>query len=332
MVQESLTSSDLFNETAMKNTVNPYLILKISQNASKDQIKKSFLSLARKYHPDKNKGNKLAERRFQQINMAYQLLSDPEQRKSFDQAWAMRESVTQQASQKKPPVGRSVSREHSVYPRQEKPIDLAVSFPVSLEDLCQSKPLSLNYVRPCNSKKEKSTLSLRIPQGMSPGRKLMFKGRGGGNGKKVFGDLYIEITLKPHTLFNSKGKDVFFEFPLSFLDAILLKEVKVPTVYGQVLLQLPEDILSSRLLRLKGMGLPINQKGDKGDMFVKFIVEFPKGMEQDLYKEFPTLRKLPQEQIMRLCKSYENQEELFPKSSLYKSLFVSLLKERKETG
>ena len=316
----------------MKNTVNPYLILKISQNASKDQIKKAFLSLARKYHPDKNKGNKLAERRFQQINQAYQLLSDSEKRKSFDQEWAMRGSAVKQDPQKKSPAGRDVSRQQSVYLRQERPIDLAVSFPVSLEDLCQSKSLSLNYVRPCNGKKEKKTLSLQLPEGISPGKKLMFKGRGGGNGKKDFGDLYIEIALKPHTLFNIKGKDVFLDLPLNFMDVLLLKEIKAPTVYGQVLLQLPEDILSSCLLRLKGMGLPKNQQGDKGDMFIKFIVEFPKGMEQDLYKEFPTLRKLPREHIQRLCKSYENQMDLFSKSSLYKSLFISLLKDRKEIG
>ena len=183
-------------KTAMKNTPNPYLILKISQNASRDQIKKSFLSLARKYHPDKNKGNKLAERRFQQINTAYQLLSDPEKRKSFDRAWAMRTASIKQQSLQKSHTVASVSRKFSVYPREEKPIDLSVPLSVCAEDLCQSKSLLLKYVRPLNGTKQKSELSLEIPQGASPGKKLMFKGKGGANGKKAFGNLYIEIVFK----------------------------------------------------------------------------------------------------------------------------------------
>ena len=136
--------------------------------------------------------------------------------------------------------------------------------------------------------------------------------------------------LKPHKLFVIKEKDVFLDLPVSFIDALLLKEVTVPTPYGKVLLQLPEDMLSKHLLRLKGMGLPKKQKEEKGDMFVKFILEFPKGMEKDLRKEFPTLSKWPREHVRRFCKSYEDRDELFPKSSLYKSLFISLLKERKE--
>lgn len=310
---------------------NPYFILNVPKNAEVEKIKKSFLNLARKYHPDKNKGNKLAERRFKQINEAYQILSDPEKRKSFDREWALKTSPVKQTVSESPP--KQDFKKSSVFSsREEKPLDLSLSFPVSLEELCQSKkPLLLNYFQPVNGKKEKKQFSLRLPLGISPDTTLVFNGKGGGNGKKIFGDLYVKIILKPHKLFKIKGKDVFLDFPLRFYDALLLKEVEVPTAHGQVIMKVPQGINSKRLLRLKGMGLPKKQKGDKGDMFVRFIMEFPKGMENALKEEFSYLRTLPPEKIKQMCHIYENKEELFPKVFHYKSLFLSLSKEI-ETG
>ena len=314
----------------MKSKINPYLILNISSEANNNEIKKSFLSLARKYHPDKNKGNKLAERRFKQINEAYQLLSDPEKRKSLD-----RELVKKKAPSP-PPLSTPLTKSKPSFsetlfsrPRKEKPIDLAITFFVSLEEVCRSKPLNLNYLRPLNGKKKKTAISLQLPKGLSAGTKLMFKGKGGGNGKKVFGDLYIKIDFKPHRLFKLKGRDIYLDLPLNFLDALVLKETKVPTIYGQALLKIPDKITANFLLRLKNMGLPKNQSGEKGDMFIKPVMEFPKGKEKELKKEFANLKKLSKSKVQELYKTYENQEKFFPKTTQYKSLFLNLLKERK---
>ena len=312
--------------TFMKS--NPYFILNVPKNAEAEKIKKSFLTLARKYHPDKNKGNKLAERRFKQINEAYQILSDPEKRKSFDREWALKTSVAKQTiSESRPKT--DFKKSSAFTSRKEEPIDLSLSFPVSLEEISQpKKSLTLNYSKPVNGRKEKTKLSLQLPRDTSPDTTLVFKGKGGGKGKKVFGNLYVKITLKPHKIFKIKEKDVFLDLPLKFYDALLLKEVEVPTVYGQVIMKIPEEIHSKRLLRLKGMGLSKKQKGIRGDMFVRFILEFPKGMESALKAEFSYLKTLPLKKIKQMCRIYENKEELFPKVSHYKSLLLNLSREK----
>lgn len=307
--------------TSMKS--NPYFILNVPKNAKAEKIKKSFFALARKYHPDKNKGNKLAERRFKQINEAYQILSDPKKRKSFDREWALKTSVIKQT------VSESCPQTKAFSSRKEEPIDLSLSFPVSLEELCQSKKsLTFNYFQPVNGGKEKKQLSLKLPRDTPPDTTLVFKGKGGGNGKKIFGNLYVKITLKPHKLFKIKGKDVFLDFPLRFYDALLLKEVEIPTIYGRVIMKIPNDAHSKKLLRLNSMGLPKKQKGAKGDMFVQFILEFPKGMESALKEEFSYFKTLPLEKIRQMCRIYKNKDELFPKASHYKSLLLSLSKEK----
>lgn len=315
----------------MKSKINPYLILNISAEADNNEIKKSFLSLAHKYHPDKNKGNKLAERRFKQINEAYQLLSDPEKRKSFDKTLAEKKAATISSPTTPPSTQPKSSFPESLFSRsrKENPIDLSIAFSVSLEEICRSKPLNLNYLRPLNGRKKKTAISLQLPKGLSSGTKLMFKGKGGGNGKKNFGDLYIKINFKPHKLFKLNGKDIYLDLPLNFLDALVLKETKVPTIYGQALLKIPDKITVNSLLRLKNMGLPKNQSGESGDMFIKPIVEFPKGKEKEIKKEFVNLKNLSKSKLRELYKTYENQEKFFPKATRYKSLFLSLLKERK---
>lgn len=306
--------------------------------ASPAYIRESFLKQAHKYHPDKHKGNKLAEKRFQQINEAYQLLNDPEKRKAFDKEWLLRKQLSNQKSvsvssskksdfKKEGPVSdvRLFSR------RKQESMDLAISLPVSLEDFCLSKPLSISYLRPFKGKREKKEISLSLPKGMSPGAKLKFKGKGGGSSNKTIGDLYVQIVLKPHSLFKVKGWDVFLELPITMFDALLLKEITVPTVYGQALLKVPQEIRPKELLRLKGLGLPKTKQGEKGDMFVRFFIEFPKSMEKELSKDFPNLKQLPKEKIRNLAKSYEARRPfLFPKTSVYRSRFLDLLKERQK--
>lgn len=308
---------------------NPYLILNVPKNAKTDKIKKSFLNLARKYHPDKNNGNRLAERRFKQINEAYQTLSSPEKRKSFDRDWELKTSSVKQTVTETPPKSNFM-KPSKPSSREERPIDISLPFSLSLEEFCQSQnPLFLHYSRPVNGGKEKTQLSLQIPKGVSPDTTLVFKGKGGGNGKKLFGDLYVKINLKPHKLFTVKGKDIFLEVPLKFYEALLLKEVEVPTTYGQVIMKTPDTMNTRALLRLKGMGLQKKQKEEKGDMFVRFIIEFPKGMESSLSKEFAYWKTLSSEKIKQMCEIYKKKDELFPKASHYRSLLTRLLKDRK---
>ena len=334
-----------------------YKILKIPKTATKAQIKKSFFSLALKYHPDKNKGNKLAERRFRQINEACQILSDPTLRRSFDREWAARAARSKQKALKTRAQQNSIKASGASRPpaAKEKPLHLSLSFPVSLSDLFSERKLLLNYFRPAGGKKAKARLSFRLPKGVSPGQILKFKGKGGGEGTKVFGDLSVTIALKPHKLFSVRGKDVFLDMFISFCDALLLKEVSVPTACGQlVMMAVPDKVRSGGLLRLKGLGTPLRRAAGRnepqeaprrqsskaqgrplqpvnaarGDMFVRFIAEFPEGRSLPA-TDLTGLRRLPAEERRRLIQTFQNRPDLFPKASQYKAAVAGFLRERK---
>ena len=318
----------------------PYRTLKVPKSASPAQIKKAFFSLTLKYHPDKNKGNRLAERLFRQINEAYRILSDPERRRAFDREWAARSSRAAALRARHAKKGKGApagAAPHRKGPLQEKPLDLSLSFSVSLEDLfSEGAPAVLNYLRPVGGKKEKKRLSFRLPKGVSPGQTLKFKGKGGAAGTKLAGDLYIKIVLKPHKLFSVRGKDVFLDMILSFCDVLSLKKIPVPTAFGQtVMMTVPDNIRSGNRLRLKGLGASSGRSGGKGgergDMLVRLIAEFPKegcALPSPLQaRDFEGLRRLPEEERRRLIQDFQNKKELFPKAAQYKALVASFLRE-----
>ena len=293
----------------MKENIDPYMILRIPCSATASEIKKAFLLLARKYHPDQNKGSKLSEKRFQQINLAYQILSHPERRKAFDAK-----------------VLKTKSKPDGLRPEllREKGMDLSLSLSVSLEELFLEKPLSMHYFQPLGGKQKKSRILLKLPKGALHGTKLKFPGRGGAMGRKVTGDLYVRIQMKPHPLFKWKGRDIFLDFPLSVFDAMTLKEVKIPTLTGQAVLKLPLDIQSEEWLRLKGLGLFKSVSGDRGDMFVRLLPEYPKGLEAEAKRDIKIFQNSGSgAAFAALRKKYEG---LFPQTERRQRAFFKLFK------
>lgn len=133
-------------------------------------------------------------------------------------------------------------------------------------------------------------LSVKVPAGVSTGDRIRLGGEGeaGRNGGPP-GDLYIEMNVKPHPIFEREGDDLSCEVPVSFATAVLGGSVKVPTLEGDVSLKIPAETQSGRVFRLRDKGVKPVRGGDRGDLFCRVVVETPVNLSSDqreLLKQF----------------------------------------------
>ncbi|HKL84144.1 MAG TPA: molecular chaperone DnaJ [Bacilli bacterium] len=127
----------------------------------------------------------------------------------------------------------------------------------------------------------KTTLDVSIPAGINNGQHIRIPGKGerGINGGPN-GDLYLEVLVKKHDVFNREGNDISITIPISFVDAALGLEVEVPTVYGDVSLKIPAGIQPGTKLRLKGKGVK-DVRGNIGDQFVEVNINTPSSLSRE---------------------------------------------------
>lgn len=138
--------------------------------------------------------------------------------------------------------------------------------------------------------KETKTLSVKVPAGVDNGDRIRLAGEGepGQNGGP-HGDLYVEISVKPHPIFTRQDNDLICEVPVSFVTAALGGEVEVPTLDGRVSLKIPEGTQSGRVFRLRGKGVRPVRGGAPGDLLCKVMVETPVNLtkqQKELLREF----------------------------------------------
>jgi molecular chaperone DnaJ len=133
-------------------------------------------------------------------------------------------------------------------------------------------------------------LSVKVPAGVSTGDRIRLGGEGeaGRNGGPP-GDLYIEMNVKPHPIFEREGDDLSCEVPVSFATAVLGGAVNVPTLEGEVSLKVPAETQSGRVFRLRDKGVKPVRGGDRGDLFCRVVVETPVNLsseQRDLLRKF----------------------------------------------
>lgn len=149
---------------------------------------------------------------------------------------------------------------------------------------------------PCNAchghgRKEKTkTLSVKIPSGVDTGDRIRLTGEGeaGANGGPA-GDLYVQVNVLEHAIFERDGKHLFCEVPISFVDAALGGELEVPTLDGRVKLKVPAETQTGKLFRLRGKGISPVRGGSTGDLLVRAVVETPVKLnkrQKELLREF----------------------------------------------
>ena len=301
-----------------------YQVLGVPRTASAEEIKKAYRRLAKQYHPDVNKGDKSAENRFKEISEAYNVLSDPEQKKKFDMFGQAYDKAAggggfqgyQQASGQgfnqanfegfggdlgdimkdlfdMGGVKRTRYKQSRTGPRRQQPVadgqDMITDVEISFVDAAKGTQRAITIKR--GEKTEK--LTVKIPAGVDNGSKVRVSGKGGfgyGGGKP--GDLFLRIHVTPHPEFWREGADVFMELPVTVYDAVLGGSVTVPTLEGTAKMKIPSGTSSGQKFRLKNKGTPVlGKKSSKGDQYVIVQIAPPKktnAEERHLYEELAT--------------------------------------------
>lgn len=137
---------------------------------------------------------------------------------------------------------------------------------------------------------ETKTLSVKVPSGVDTGDRIRLSGEGqAGAAAGVAGDLYVQISVKPHEIFERDGSNLYCEVPVNFVDAALGGELEVPTLDGRVKLKVPAETQTGKLFRLRGKGVQPVRSSTKGDLLCRVVVETPVNLskkQKELLEEF----------------------------------------------
>lgn len=154
---------------------------------------------------------------------------------------------------------------------------------------------------PCNSchgqgrVEESKTLSVKVPEGVDTGDRIRLSGEGeAGVGHGPAGDLYVQISVNDHDIFERDGANLYCEVPVDFVDAVLGGELEVPTLDGRVKLKVPSETQTGKLFRLRGKGVTPVRGGTKGDLMCRVVVETPVNLtkkQKELLEEFKAATK-----------------------------------------
>ncbi len=305
-----------------------YQILGVSSKADEKEIKSAYRKLARKYHPDVNPNDKAAEAKFKEMSQAYEVLSDPDKRQMYDQYgadWEQAQHFTpggqggdfgdfqnvgggggfESIFEHLFTGGRtSGTRMHMNFDDIEtsQPRDVEKSIEIPLEEIDTGTVRVLTYqTMDAHRMREGVTtvpttkkVEVKIPAGISDGKKLRVPGKGaaGHNGKA--GDLYVIIKWAPHATFKPAGENLEVEVTVPYTTAALGGEIRVPTLRSAVTMKIPEGTQSGQTFRLGGQGIA-NLKGSRGDLRAKIKIQIPKQLsdkERKLLRELAELDKV----------------------------------------
>jgi curved DNA-binding protein len=292
--------------------VDYYKILGVDKNATPDEIKNAYRKLARKHHPDLNPNDKEAHKKFQQINEANEVLSDPEKRKKYDEYgkdWKNAEAF-QRAGHSRPGssgYSRAGGPEdfsgedfsdffESLFGSERRGRGSQVKFRgqdynaelmMSLEDAYTTHQQTLTV----NGK----NIRITIPAGVENGQVIKLKGHGGpGMNNGPNGDLYITFVLSDHPRFKRDGNDLYTTVELDLYTAVLGGEITLDTLDGKKLkLKVNPETQNNTKIRLKGKGFPVyKSEGSFGDLYVTMQVKLPTNLTERQKELFRELSKL----------------------------------------
>ena len=273
-----------------------YKILGVEKGANADEIKKAFRKLAVKYHPDKNPGDKKAEEKFKEANEAYDVLSDPEKKKKYDELGANWQQYAQwnpgngAQGQYRTRKGRPQTHDEGMFSDFFESIfgfgdSRRSSVKMKGEDVQAETTLTLEEAYHGTSRQVTlgpQKLNLKLKPGIADGQVLKMKEKGGpGLNGGPAGDLYITIRVAPNAKYERKGDDLYAEEPLDMFTAILGGKTQVTAFGRTVNLTIPAGTDSNKVFRLKGMGMPSYKDPSKhGDYYARMIIHVPKDLSE----------------------------------------------------
>ena len=286
--------------------IDYYKILELPNTASTDDIKKAYRKLAKQYHPDANPNDENTKKKFQQINEANEVLSDPEKRKKFDKYgkdWQHGDAYEQQARQQQQYAQQfggfdneggfsdffsSMFGGGSRRTSRHKGQDLNANLQLNLSDvfITQQQTITING----------KNIRITIPAGVENGQVIKLKGHGqlGVNGGTA-GDLFLTFKLHNDTFFKRVGNDLQLAQDIDLYTAMLGGEITLNTLHGKVKLKVKPDTQNNTKIRLKGKGFPAYKQEDVfGDLFITYNVLLPTNLSEKEIELFTQLQKINQ--------------------------------------
>lgn len=288
-----------------------YETLGVSKTSTAEEIKKAFRKLARKYHPDTAEDKKTAEEKFKEINEAFEVLSDPEKRKKYDDYGAN----WQQGGFQPPPGGgyrsqgfpgggggysdggsdfhfggtgfsdffeqmfggrRAGTRSGGGFDFDDMPMrgqDVEADILVTLEETFHGSTRQVSFRRGESGKVE--TYTVKIPKAVREGQRIRLAGQGAtGAGGGEAGDLFLRVKLQKHPDFDVKGSDLYYELELPVQKVVLGCEVEIPTLEGRAKLRIPPCTQNGQKFRMGGRGLAV-KGGGRGDFYAVIDCKLP---------------------------------------------------------
>ncbi len=281
-----------------------YETLGVSENASADEIKRAYRKLARKYHPDINK-DPGAEEKFKEINAAYEVLSDPEKKKQYDQFgdqifggqnfhdFARGQGANVDLDEILRNIfggggfggfaGGFSSGGFGGFDMGMPDLDIhaKITIPFNVAVLGGTHTISANG----------ETFDIRIPAGVKTGETLRIRGKGKNfNGQR--GDLLLKIEVAPSPEYERKGDDLYKTIDIPLKTAIFGGKIKVPTLEKEITLKVPKNTKNGQKFRVKELGVMNRKTKVKGDLYLIANIILPKVEELD-----PKLAKMMEEKL-----------------------------------
>lgn len=306
--------------------IDYYGILDIDKHATGEEISKAYRKLARRYHPDVNPGDKIAEARYKEINEAHEVLNHPEARAVYDRLsvkWNFHQNseadadfdwgewlTVFDADDTEADLDSILSRirQNSTdgysefYHALFEGVISEPEEPVSArgEDYNQQVEISLQEAFTGAARVlqvGKRRLEVRVPRGARTGTKIRVRGEGGeGIGDGPRGDLYLEIMVTPDPTFERIGDDLHLELPVNVYSAVLGGEAILPTLKGKIKLKIPPETQSGKVFRIKSQGMPkIQSPDERGDLYAKVMITVPENLSEEeieLFEELADIRGL----------------------------------------
>src|SRR5487761_428269 len=312
-----------------------YKALGVPKTATAAEIKKSYRELARKWHPDANKGSTDAEERFKEITEAYNVLSDEKQRKEYDDARSMFGGFRVPAGSR-PGAGGTTFDLGDLFgngeglgdvlggifrnrpgggaaSRARRGTDVETETTLSFGDAIDGATVTLRLTGegPCpvcggsGRAMSSRTIQARIPAGVADGQRIRIPGKGapGEHGGKA-GDLYVRVHVKPHGVFGRSGENLTVTVPVTITELALGADIKVPTHRGPaVTVRVKPGSANGTVIRVPGRGVR-RKDGTMGDLRATLEVTVPHDLSSKAKSALEDLRIAtsgpdPREELLR---------------------------------